>query len=236
MTDRRYRDEEVRKIFELATTQKVSNPAASSTASGLTLAEMQSIAREVGLEPDAVARAAASFDALPAQPLRTSLGMPVEVGRIVPLPRALTDHEWEQLVAELRATFRAKGKITTHGTLREWSNGNLHAWVEPIEGGYRLRMGTLKGDARARNALGAGGMVASVAWFASLAFWGVPASFADVALYLGPILLGGGGISALISNRVRLPRWAQQRNEQMAHIATRIRSIMGSDTRADEQR
>src|SRR5688572_19040179 len=103
MTDRRYRDDEVRQIFRLATTQKTSDLPSASAVDGLTLADIQSIGREVGIEPDLVARAALALDAPASMPPRTSLGMPVEVGLSVPLPRSLSDHEWEQLVAELRA-------------------------------------------------------------------------------------------------------------------------------------
>jgi hypothetical protein len=228
MTNRRYSDDEVRKIFGLASTQKTPGPSVSPTATGLTLAEMQSIGLEVGLKPDDVARAAASIDVAPQLPLRTAMGAPIEVARTVPLSRAMTDEEWERLVAELRTTFRAKGKITTHGSLREWSNGNLHASVEPAEYGYRLRMGTIKGNAVSYNALGGVGMAASAVWFAALAFWGLPASVSDAALYLGPMLLGAGSAGTLIANRLRLPSWARERNEQMAHIAARIPVIMNA--------
>ena len=138
MTERRYNDDEVRKIFGLATRPDTSKPAVPTTTSGLTLAEIQSIGLEVGLQPDAVARAATSLDTAPAHNLRTSWGMPVEVARTVSLPRTITDHEWEQLVGELRTTFRANGKITTHGSLKQWRNGNLHVSVEPTENGARL--------------------------------------------------------------------------------------------------
>ncbi len=186
---------------------------------------MQNIALDVGLDPESVAHAAATLDTSQ-QPVRTSWGLPIEVARTVPLPRAPTQHEWEQLVAELRATFRATGKISTHGDLREWRNGNLHVSLEPTASGHRLRMGTVKGDAAGVNALGAGGIIASAVTFASLAFWGVPTTVIDAALYLGPAILGGGGIAALLANRSRLPRWARQRADQMDHIAARLRAIM----------
>lgn len=228
MTERRYREDEVRKIFGLATTQNVPERSAPTTVDGLTLPDIQSIGLEVGLEPDAIARAAATLDSGAVADVRKSWGEPVEVLRTVSLPRAPTDHEWELLVAELRATFRARGKITTHGGLREWRNGNLYASIEPTETGNRLRMGTFKGDASSVNALGAVGIVASTITFGSLAFWGVPTSVGDVALYLGPLLLGGGGIVAIAANRLRLPRWRNERSDQMAHIAARIQTIMGT--------
>lgn len=228
MAERRYHDDEVRKIFALATSRKVTDPPASSAADGLTLADVQSIGREVGIEPDVVARAAASLDALPARAARKSWGMPIEVGRIVPLPRTLTDREWEQLVAELRTTFRAKGKVTAHGSLREWWNGNLHACVEPTDTGYRLRLGTLKGDAAGINALGATGILASALVSATLAVSGG----LQEAL-LAPWILGMFGIGAFAVNVIRLPRWAKQREQQMEHIAARIRAIMETNPKPD---
>ncbi|HEX6309773.1 MAG TPA: hypothetical protein VFZ69_16485 [Longimicrobiales bacterium] len=107
MKDRRYREGEVRRIFELATRQPAPSPPAAGSADGLTLADVQSIGLEVGLAPEVIAQAAAALDASPATP-RRSWGMPVELGRVVPLPRAMTDHEWDQLVAELRTTFRGR--------------------------------------------------------------------------------------------------------------------------------
>ena len=222
MTERRYREDEVRRIFGLATRQGGNEPVPVADPQGITLADMQSIGREVGLEPDAVARAAAALDAKgSAAPRGKSLGMPIEVGHTVQLSRALTDTEWEQLVAELRSTFRARGKVATLGTSREWSNGNLHACVEPTESGYRLRMGTRKGDAAGLNALGATGVAAGAVVFASLALsGGLQTGF------FAPWLISAAGVGAIVANFVRLPRWASQREEQMEHIAARIKSIV----------
>ena len=77
--------------------------------------------------------------------------MPIAVGRTLPLPRPLTDREWGMLVTDLRETFGATGRVGEDGNARYWRNGNLHAFVEPAEGGYRLRLGTVKGNAIALN-------------------------------------------------------------------------------------
>jgi hypothetical protein len=217
MTERRYRDPEVRKILELATRPETASPPAASGADGLTLAEIQGIAGEVGIPADAVSRAAAALEARAAEP-RRSWGMPVEVGRTVPLPRPLTDAEWERLVAELRTTFRARGRIDVDGGLRQWSNGNLHVAVEPGENGYRLRMGTLKGGATEINGLGLAGVVTGGALLGASALTG---GGIDLA---APLMLGAGGIAAFLANLVRLPRWASERSRQMAHIEAWMRS------------
>lgn len=153
--------------------------------------------------------------------------MPIEVGHTVLLPRALTDHEWDQLVAELRATFRARGKVIAQGGLREWANGNLHACVEPTESGYRLRMGTVKGDAGGINALGAMGVLMAAAVFGSTTLIGGGSD-----TLFAPLVLGGSGVGAFLTNLVRLPRWAQQRQQQMRHIGTRIGTIMADPSKA----
>jgi hypothetical protein len=221
MNERRYRDDEVRKIFKLATTDKIAN-APTRTPSGLTLEEMQSIGQEVGIAPDLVARAAAALDA-GAPTVRESLGMPVEVGTIVPLPRALTDHEWEMLVGELQRTFRARGHVHALGSSREWRNGNLHVVVEPAQSGYRLRLGTLKGDALGINALGATAIVAGAATLV--------AHFVnnDPNALVAPIMMGTGGVAAFVTNWLRLPPWARKREAQFQEIAGKVRSMIAQE-------
>jgi hypothetical protein len=224
MSQRRYTEAEVREIFELAMQPRAGERAALPAAQGLTLTDIQEIGQEVGLAPADLARAASTLDQRGLRaPRRTSLGMPIAVGRIVPLPRALTDHEWDQLVAELRATFQARGRVNTQGGLREWTNGNLHAMVEPSESGYRLRLGTLKSDGIGWNAFGVFGIVAGAV---SLAAGLITGGLADIAVV--PPVLGGSGLVALLSNALRLPRWAGEREKQMEYIAQRVAAITGA--------
>jgi hypothetical protein len=227
MTERRYGDGEVRKILELATRPEAVGPHPESGADGLTLSDIQSIALEVGIAPEAVSRAATTLD-VSATPARKSWGMPIEVARTVPLRRALTDHEWDQLVAELRATFRARGRVMVQGGLREWANGNLHACVEPTDDGYRLRLDTIKGNAAGMNALGATGIAAGALVIGA----GVLTGGAVEAVF-GPMLLATSGVGALLANLLRLPRWAQQRERQMEHIEARISTIVADSAKGE---
>ena len=125
MTKRRYGDEEVREIFSLATTGGGRDPSLPSESGGLTLDELQRIGQEAGIEPARVAHAAETLDARGrAAPVRRSLGLPIGLTRVVDLPRAPTDREWERLISEFRSTFGAQGTATTSGGLRDWSVGN----------------------------------------------------------------------------------------------------------------
>lgn len=224
MTDeRRYQEDEVAQIFEAASAPAVSRRDAGS-AHGLTLAELQAIGREVGIAPERIAEAASSLERSPRHVARrTDFAMPISAGRVIDLPRRLTDREWALLVADLRETFSARGKESSHGDTRQWTNSNLHAFVEPTATGYRLRIGTLKGDARPLNRLGAFGMAMGLVTFVAPLLSGAAA--ADVA---SALLLGGMGAGTLAYNALRLPRWAREREEQMDYIVDRARALIGA--------
>ncbi len=226
MTDeRRYLDEESKEIFEAAATAGDSDRHALTSAKGFTLAELQEIGLEVGLAPERIADAATALERRrSALPRRRSFGMPISVGRTIDLPRAPTDREWDMLVGELRETFHAQGKVGSSGSVRQWTNSNLHAYVEPTEAGYRLRLGTLKGNASAMNMVGIAGMGMGMAMFVAL---GLTWSLADGLV--GPLIVGGMGAATFVSNLLRLPGWARRREEQMEYITARAQALIGSD-------
>jgi len=181
----------------------------------MTLEELQRIGQEAGIEPARVAHAAATLAArgTPA-PVRRSLGLPIGVSRVVDLPRAPTDREWERLVAEFRTTFGAQGRERTSGGLREWSVGNLHISIEPTEHGERLRLSTVKDDATILNgfAVVMGGV--SVLMGSVVA---VAASPVKALAVLG--LFGGMSALAYGANLIRQPKWARERERQMEALA-----------------
>jgi hypothetical protein len=224
--ERTYGEEEMAEIFKAAAQLPRRTPAAADStalapARGLTLAELQSIGGEVGLAPEQVAQAAAALELRRGALRRTDLGLPVSVGRTVDLPRAPTEREWEMIVADLRETFRAKGRTSSHGEVREWNNSRLHAYVEPTPTGYRLRLGTTKGDAVSMNRMGAFGLLFSLVWLVVL--------FATGSLDEGffmPLVFALMGSGAIVGNALRLPGWAAEREEQMEGIALRTRALL----------
>jgi len=215
MTKRRYGEEEVREIFSLAATGGMGDQSLPAESGGLTLDELQRIGQEAGIEPARVAQAAETLDARgrPA-PVRRALGLPIGVSRLVDLPRAPTDREWEQLISQFRTTFGTQGLTTTSGGLREWSQGDLHISVEPTEHGEQLRLSTHNSLAVALNGLGflLGGM--SLLMGAVVAAAGKPEK---ALVVLG--MFGGMALAAFGINVVRLPSWARERERQMEAIA-----------------
>ncbi|MEN8144097.1 MAG: hypothetical protein ABFS14_04025 [Gemmatimonadota bacterium] len=223
--ERKYREDEVREIFALATDEDGAGLPALAEQEGLTLGELREVGREVGLNPDRVTEAAAMLNARSELlPGRTSLGAPVSVGRVVELPRAATDREWQVLVAELRETFGARGRVTSHGDTREWTNGNLQAFLEPTEAGHRLRLGTHKVGTAAVTVIGALGLVIGLLLLATSGLDERTFGAAFATLIPALFALAGGG--ALAGNLVRLRRWAGERERQMEHIADRARALL----------
>src|SRR5689334_8983938 len=143
MPDRRYNDKEIAAIFRAATERREIPGREVAREEGLTLADLQAIGSEVGISADAVAQAAQALDERAVAVPRTFLGLPLGVARTVNLNRQLTDQEWDRLVVQLREVFDARGSIRSEGSLRQWTNGNLHVLVEPTATGHRIRFRTL---------------------------------------------------------------------------------------------
>ncbi len=216
MTERRYDEDEVAEILKRATSNDGSSASPSAGAGqGLTLTELQEIGGEVGIPASSIADAARALEVRgPAGVSRRVLGVPIAVSRIVLIDRALTDHEWDRLVVDLRTTFEAEGRVRTHGALRSWSNGNLQIHVEPDGERYRVRMRTLKGSAAPLAIAGAAFLFMSAVILASN---GIAWNELLPAALVGMIGLGQIGYLG-----VSLPRWARERAAQMEGLAERI--------------
>ena len=214
MSDRRYTESEVADIFARAAEGPETPSLPGKRDDGLTLAALQDIGREVDISPESVARAARSVDINARSAPETLLGLPIGVGRTVSLDRRLTDAEWEHLVVELREVFGARGTVSASGSLRQWTNGNLQALLEPTASGHRLRLRTVNGSSRAQMSAGLATIgIAAVVSIAAAA--GVHFSQA----LPGILLIAAAGAAMFASGALRLPAWARLRQRQMEGIA-----------------
>ncbi len=224
MSDRRFNEEEVAAILKDAAEAQYSGDRLLPSSGGLTLAELQSIGREVGISPEMIQKSAQRFN--PAQqPTRTLLGLPLGVAQTVEFDRKLTDQEWERIVADLRETFEAPGIVRQQGSLRQWTNGNLQALLEPTATGQRLRMRTVKGNAP--GLIGGGIAVFSVGT-ALLGTALATGAAGDMGLMMSILTTMTGGAGMFGAGAVGLPRWARRRQQQMDQIAERAALIARS--------
>jgi hypothetical protein len=226
MADRRYSEEEVATIFERAATARHVARRQIAAGSGLTLAELKEIGQEVGITPEAVAEAANSLDrADPRSVARYFMGFPIGVGKTVELARPLSEAEWEHLVVDLRETFDARGRTQAQGSLRQWTNGNLQALLEPTPTGQRLRLRTLKGNSRGLMTAGIAVLGMAAVTFVVTA---VAGGMGDPGFLrsMGILSLSGAGMFA--AGALRVPSWAETRLRQMDAVAARLARITSS--------
>ena len=231
MSTRRFNEAEVAAIFERATEVQPTGRRQASSAEGMTLAELQDIGREVGISEESIALAAQTIDQGGLPTSRTFLGLPLGVARTVNLGRKLSDDEWEQLVVDLRETFNARGAVRSQGSLRQWTNGNLQALLEPTATGHRIRLRTIKGDAL-------GMLVGGLGMFGfSAVLWSVAVlqgTLGDRGMLLGLGSVGILGAAMFATSALRLPGWAATRQRQMEEIAARLAlATMSSPSRSD---
>ena len=207
----------MREIFSLATTGDLRETTPRADSGALTLAEIQRIGQEVGIEPARIAGAAQTLEARGrVAPVRRSFGVPVGLSRIVDLPRAPTDREWEQLVSEFRTTFDGLGREATSGGLRQWTYGDIHISVEPTERGEQLRLGALKEEGVLVNA--AGSVLGGIGLLSS-ALNAADGRPVKAMVLLG--IFGGISLAAFVTNRIWLARWARKREAQMEALSER---------------
>jgi len=219
MPERRYSDDDVHRI--LANAVEVDAAVGSGAGRGLTLAQIQSIAVEAGLSPEAVVAAAEALDRTPPVPATPRmLGLPVGVARSVAIPGTIDDAGWRRLVAFLRDTFEAQGREEHGGGRREWRNGKLRIALEEVGGTTLLHMRTRKESAR--SLIQAGGMVmlGSLVMEAATAFVRSPANILAGVLTLA---IGGGTMAAV--GVLQLPSWSAARRKQFEAVAEYARQL-----------
>ncbi|HEX7938283.1 MAG TPA: hypothetical protein VF483_04775 [Gemmatimonadaceae bacterium] len=220
MAERRYSEEEVGAIFELATKAQAGGSRQLPSGEGMTLAGLQEIGREVGIPAELVAEAAKALDRQGIERTRRVLGMPIGVGLTVDLGRTMDDAEWEQLVVHLRDTFDASGRVSVQGAFREWRNGNLQVLVEPTPSGSQLRMKTVKSTSISLLSGGAAVLALGVLNTVALA----ATRGIGPRTITGLLMMGAIGAGVFAFGALGLPGWARLRRQQMQDIANRLTS------------
>lgn len=226
-SDRRYSESEVAEILERAT-RDLPGDHVPSAGPGVTLAQLQDIAGEVGIPQDRIAAAARTVIGLPAErPTPTTFGYPRRVEHVVALTRAPSDDEWERMVVDLREAFGARGSLDGQGNLRTWSDRHLHVHVEPDGDGYRVRLDDSYADAPGIVAAGVMCLVTAGTFGLLLLTREVDGNGVAVISTMSA-LMAAGGAGLLAHVRRALPRWAQERLAQFAGFGARTKALLAA--------
>lgn len=123
MAEPHYSESEIHAIFERAAVrQEAAERAEKASRAGLSLADLQRIGVEAGIDPAHIAAAARDLARPAHEPAPTSfLGMPTELRASRFIPMSVTGEAWEQVVPELRRIFKQDGLSGELGRVREWA-------------------------------------------------------------------------------------------------------------------
>jgi len=212
MAERRFTDAEVDEILAGAAEAESKRAAGAEAGTGMTLAEIQRIAAEAGLNPSSIVTAAAALarrGTVGGDP--RLLGVRAGVNVSVPLAREVSDAEWQRIVSVLRDTFHAAGRQEFGPHRREWRNGNLLVAIESAGDNAVLDMRTRRESARAFVRAGLAVFGGSGAVAAALAVAGV-----NWHALVGPLVTGA---AMTLMGIVQLPWWARSRRRQFEGIA-----------------
>ena len=119
--------------------------------SGLTLAELEQIAAEVGIDPAFVKTAATELEEDRTDTEFHFWGGPLSVDLERIVEGEVSEAKWEEIVMEIRRIFGAAGKTGQLGRSLEWIHGDqtgerAHVTLTPMGGQTRIRIFTRMTD------------------------------------------------------------------------------------------
>ena len=119
--------------------------------SGLTLAELEQIAAEVGIDPAFVKTAATELEEGRPDTGFHFWGGPLSVDLERIVEGRVSEAKWEEAVAEIRRVFETAGETGKVGRTLEWTHRNqtgerMHVTVTPMSGQTRIRIFSRLGD------------------------------------------------------------------------------------------
>ena len=219
-TERRYNEKEIAAIFKQAAEDFEIAQKNVASAEGLTLSEIEGIAKEVGISPEFISRAVAKVDARqnPSREIKL-IGLPIEVKRVATISGGFGDSDWDRLVVDLHDTFGVIGSTKDDGRVRTWSSENMHVRVEPAGSDYRLRIEKTNSIATISMVMGGIFVFMSLMFMAILMTKGRFLTQMDdtlIGFILAAIGLGAGGFSAR-----RLPGWHKTESKKIDDLIAR---------------
>ena len=197
--------ESARAIFRRAAEhQEMARSALRADANGLSLADLQAVGAEAGIDPEYVAAAAAELSAEdPVDDTPWWYAGPATVSAETVVPGTITDGPvWAAMVHELRDTFGTDGVATQLGDALEWSfelpmgGESTRVDVTPEPHGMRIRITRSKTQA-ARMGASMGGMLGFSGFFAGAMIFAVTGfSFVGLAFML-MLMAAGAAVAGL---------------------------------------
>lgn len=198
MVARRYSDDEMRRILRIAAAADARAAESGPSGGGHTLTEIHDVAREAGIDPQDVDRAAAALEEPAAT--HTFLGFPLTLQKEVVLPRRLTPQQMRAVAAGADRTLGGAGSITERADSIQWHNEQKRRFVGVVSGEAGTRVRVISDQANGFVGVGAIGFVGSLIALNVLLNLRGPA---DLAIVAAIVVATYGGMRLYWSQRCR---------------------------------
>ena len=219
---RRYTDREVRLILKSAVELQQRASDDEEPSGGMSLAQLEQVAGEAGIDPSVLRQAAAALDAdLPPEGGNRFLGAATEivVERIVDAP--LDEADFERLLAAIRAQTRHLGESSTVGRLFGWrgvvDGAKAEASVMPAGGRAQVRVRIELDEVALGHFMVKGTLFGGGAGFAA-AMAGMTA-LGPLGLLAGGAVAGAGYLWARRDYRASVGRYRARAGEMASALA-----------------
>jgi hypothetical protein len=137
-----YKQEEISHILKRAAEMQGAEGEGPST--GLSLAELQQIAEDSGIDPKYVRLAVADFEEPPDSDKPNFWGGPLRFIQEREVEGEISAETWERMVMEIRRTFQESGSVQEWGRAYEWtlssSEKKAHVTAIPRDGRTRIEI------------------------------------------------------------------------------------------------
>ncbi|MGV3721581.1 MAG: hypothetical protein ACO1SX_11785 [Actinomycetota bacterium] len=181
---------------------------------GISLAEMERIAAELGIDPQHVRSAAAEVSG------RSTPGL-VDLEEIV--PAELSEEAWDLILLELRRVFRAAGAATAIGRAREWDTPNVHVSLVSRDGGTKVHLMENHSSDLSVGWVMWGFFSLFILFLAVLI--GAKKGGPDQALINALVTVGLSG-AAFLGIRASVQSWRQRQQERMQGLLRRVTGLI----------
>jgi hypothetical protein len=216
MSERRFNDQEVAKILESALSENMDRALPARTSEGMTLAELQDIAREVGIDPVGVERAALALSE-PAGRRSPMLGAPTTVQHERTVEGEVSQEHMQELVTTIRRVMARQGVVSVELDSLEWrardALGARYVSITPGKGRTLIRaLGNFRDGVAA---LFGGGTVLG---FLSLAFLKASGLLSILGFWAAPVVAA----AAFFPARFVWRRKARQEEDDLRAVVARL--------------
>ncbi len=213
--ERKYTDEEFTLILRKAS-QIQDRGGGADTETGLSIEEIQAIAREVGIDPVAVERAAALVPRTASRDaLARFMGGPIRYRLETTVRSTLSEEDQARLLDAVRRAAEHHGKAGYGPGGFEWSTvgevSQIHATVSPMKDGACIRVTADRG----------GAVVLTL--FFSLVQWLVTAGITGAVIdpsstAVGVAIVSGGFLAGLVQSRLLWARTTRTIREKLQRV------------------